>query len=261
MNVEVLKSKGEELTLRLKNVGFEYSNALRRACMNHVPVMAIEDVTFSKNNSALYDEVLALHLGLVPLKTDLKSYVPRAECKCKGEGCARCTVTFKLSKKGPCTVYSGDMVSSDPSIKPVYDNKILVKLFQNQEVEFEAVAELGTGSVHSKWSPCLAYYKFTPKIGINNHLVKDAKLVVDSCHMHVFKEKSKTAVEVDDKKLFDCDLCLNCTEVSEGVKIESDDKDILFTIESWGQLAPKHIYEKALEVLNEEFELLDKELK
>jgi DNA-directed RNA polymerase subunit D len=236
-------------------------NSLRRSCTDLVPSLAIEDVTITGNNSALYDEVVAHRLGLIPLKTDLKTYNYLKDCKCKGAGCARCTVTFTLSKKGPCLVYSGDMKSSDKNIVPVFGKMIIAKLFENQELEFEAKAVLGVGAVHAKWSPCLAYYKFTPRIKIDNKKVKDAQEIVDCCHKHVFIAKSKTNVEVDNKHLLDCDLCLNCVEKSEGISVESDDKDILFTIESWGQLSPKKIYNQAVDILISDLDAFKKGLK
>ncbi len=63
-----------------------------------VPTMAIEDVEFRKNNSILYDEIIAHRLGLVPLKTDLKSYNLPEKCKCKGEGCARFQLTVPIDQ-------------------------------------------------------------------------------------------------------------------------------------------------------------------
>ncbi len=261
MKADIFKKKKNKIVVRIKNSSFEYVNSLRRACMDLVPTLAVEYVRIGSNNSALYDEVLAHRLGLIPLKTDLKSYDFRNECKCDGEGCPRCTVNFTLKKEGPSIAYSGDMVSSDPEIKPVFDNIVIVKLFENQEVEFEATAVLGRGRTHAKWSPCLAYYKYTPDIKINNHKVKDAEKIVNSCHKKVFKKKTKTTIEINKKNLFDCDLCKKCTEVSEGIKLKSNDKDVLFMIESWGQLSPEKIYEKALGILDTNLEEFKKKIK
>ena len=65
--------------------------------IDEVPTMAIEDVEFRKNNSILYDEMLAHRLGLVVLKTDLKSYDLLEECTCKGKGCNLVSAAIKLS--------------------------------------------------------------------------------------------------------------------------------------------------------------------
>ena len=71
----VKKSKDKnKMTFLIKNSSPGYSNALRRIMLTEVPVLAVETVEFRKNSSALYDEMLAHRLGLMPLTTDLKSY-------------------------------------------------------------------------------------------------------------------------------------------------------------------------------------------
>ena len=84
MNAKILKEEDEIMQLSISKSDFETANSIRRACMNLVLTMAIEDVEILENNSALYDEVLAHRLGLIPLTTDLKTYTKSDECKCKG---------------------------------------------------------------------------------------------------------------------------------------------------------------------------------
>ena len=79
-----------KLSFVLINSTPSFANAIRRAIVEEVPTMAIEEVEFRKNNSILYDEIIAHRLGLLPLTTDLKSYTISSECKCEGKGCARC---------------------------------------------------------------------------------------------------------------------------------------------------------------------------
>jgi len=45
------------------------ANAIRRY-LNQIPILAIDEVEIIKNGSALYDEVVAHRLGLIPLKMD-----------------------------------------------------------------------------------------------------------------------------------------------------------------------------------------------
>ena len=102
MEIRVLsndKEKGK-LSFIIKDTTPAFVNTLRRIMVEEVPTMAIEDVEFRKNNSILYDEMIAHRLGLISLKTDLKSYNLPENCKCKGEGCARCQLklTLKASK-------------------------------------------------------------------------------------------------------------------------------------------------------------------
>src|SRR6266571_693601 len=89
---------------------------------------AIEDVEFHlgtvqdesgkeyESLSPMFDEILSHRLGMVPIPTDLDLFVRRDKCTCGGEGCPSCTIMFVLNKKGPCTVYSGDL-------EPVADPK------------------------------------------------------------------------------------------------------------------------------------------
>ncbi|MBW2994491.1 DNA-directed RNA polymerase subunit D, partial [Candidatus Woesearchaeota archaeon] len=152
----------------LKNTTAALANTIRRTIIDSVPTMAIEEVEFRKNDSVLYDEILAHRLGLIPLKTDLKSYMLPENCKCKGEGCARCTLKLILKAKGPGTVYASDIKSKDPKIKPVYPKMIIVKLLKGQELELEATAILGHGNDHVKFSPGLVWFNAEPKITVTN---------------------------------------------------------------------------------------------
>src|SRR3990167_7863048 len=122
MEVRLLSQDKEnnKLSFVLINITASFANILRRTIIEETPVMAIEEVEFRKNNSILYDEIIAHRLGLLPLTTDLKSYNLPEECKCKGKGCARCQLKLTLNAKGPCIVYASDMKTRDVSIKPVY---------------------------------------------------------------------------------------------------------------------------------------------
>ncbi len=132
----------------------ELANAIRRSALE-IPILAIEDVEFTKNDSALYDQIIAHRLGLVPLKTP-KTYDLKSECSCKGKGCSKCTVQLKLVAKGPCTVYSGDLKGK---AEVVFENMPIVILEEEQELELVATAILGIGIDHAKFSPGLVYYR------------------------------------------------------------------------------------------------------
>src|SRR3989338_340192 len=167
MEIRVLDNNKEQgrLSFILKDSNPVFANTLRRLIIDEVPTMAIEDVEFSKNNSILYDEMIAHRLGLVPLKTDLKSYNLPEKCKCEGKGCSRCQLKMVLKvTKGSGTVYASEIKSKDPAVKPVYGDMPIVKLLKGQTLEIEATAVLGRGKDHSKWSPGLVYYKYKPII-------------------------------------------------------------------------------------------------
>lgn len=159
MKITVTELTPKKVRFNLAGVDISLANGLRRIIISNVSVMAIDTVTFYENTSILNDEVLALRLGLIPLKTDLKTYNTVEECACKGKGCGRCTVTLTLDVRGPCTVYSGDLKSTDPEIRPVSDKIIIAKLTPEQAIKLEAKAELGTGKKHMKWQAGLASYE------------------------------------------------------------------------------------------------------
>ena len=255
MEIKLLNKIKDREMLRIIGPEVSYINTLRRLMGNEVPVMAIEDVEFSKNSSALYDEIIAHRLGLIPLQTDLESYNLPNECKCKGVGCAQCTLKLVLKVKGPKTVYASDLKSQDPKVKVVYPKMPIVKLIEGQELAFEATAILGKGKEHMKWSPGLIYYKKTPEIKIKSQPGNAAK-IVEVCPANIFEIKANK-LAVNAQKVNDCILCNACVEESKNIEIETG-KDYLFFIESWGQLEIKEIGVKAVEEFNKQLKELAK---
>ncbi len=245
MKVKMSKKSGNnKMFFELGGVDISYANTLRRLCMDEVPVMAVEEVEFRKNDSGLYDEIIAHRLGLLPLKTDLKSYNLPSECKCKGKGCARCQLKMTLKAKGPGTVYASDIKSKDPKIKPVYPRTPIAKLDEGQKLELEATAILGLGKEHTKWSPCLAYYKEMADIRIKKQ-PDNKNEIVERCPESIFEIKDDKLV-VNKKKAADCSLCDECVEISNNNIEVKPKQEFLMTIESWGQLEPKEIVRTAI---------------
>lgn len=249
------KDKQGRAVFMLKDCDKGFANTLRRTMMNSVPAMAIEDIEFRKNSSLLYDEVLAHRIGLVPLKTDLKSYELRDECKCEGKGCPRCTLDFTLKAKGPGIVYASELKSKDKAIKPLFPNMPLVKLLKGQEVELEATAILGKGSTHAKFSPGLIWYKYKPVIEIDDKKCTNAAAVAKVCPKNVFEVKGDKLFV---KRPLDCHLCLACVDAAtnNSVKVNPSGSEFMFYIESWGQLSAREIFSTALEILQNKLEKL-----
>jgi len=259
MNIEFIgeDKKTGKVEFLLKGATPAFANVMRRAMIESVPTMAIDTIEFRENSSVLYDEIIAHRIGLVPLSTDLKGYNLPATCKCKGEGCARCTLKLTLKAKGPCVVYASDIKSKDPKVKPVYGDMPIVKLLKGQELELEATAALGQGKQHVKWSPCLAWYVYEPSITVNNDSPKLAECK-SKYPPQIFDKNGKI-----DKKLITGNLVDACDGVCpEVVKIAYNPSNLLFSIEPWGQLTPKEIAQAAadmlLESLNEFEENLEK---
>lgn len=244
--VKVLKQEGEEVVFIADKTNASFMNELRRAAGFEVPVLAIEDVYFVKNSSALYDEMLAHRLGLIPLKTNLRDYELPEDCSCKGKLCAKCSAKIILKAKGPCTVYAEDMKIKDPSVKAIYPKIPIVKLLEKQEIELEAVAILGRGTEHVKWSAGHAFYQHYPEIEISQKEV-DAKFIAEHCPRKVFEVKGE---KLHVANLENCNLCKSCEDRSNGaVKVISVPDKFIFTMESWGQMSPVKILEEAASII------------
>lgn len=258
MDIKTLKKDNNKLTVLIKDTDHVYVNTLRRIILTEVPSMAIKKVTITKNGSALFDEVIAHRLGLIPLVTDLKSYNLQSSCTCKDAGCAKCQVSFTLKAEGPLTVYAGDLKSQDPNIKSAHAKIPIVKLLKGQELEFEAVAGLGIGKEHAKFSPGLVVFKGYPKISIDK--VKNPEEVVKSCPDDVYELQGK---QIKIKNLEACTLCNACVDIADptgSVIVEASEKDFIFSIESWGKLSPEEILNSALDALDEKLDEFSKVL-
>ena len=244
VDVKILKQEENEIVFVVDKATPQFLNALRRAAMFEVPALAIEDVYFTKNSSALYDEVVAHRLGLVPLKTDLKSYDLPEECTCKGKLCAKCSVKITLKAKGPSTVYAGDLKFKDPSIKPIYPQMPIVQLLENQEIDFEAIAVLGKGKTHTKWSPCHVYYRGYPEFIIT----KDANVskAIEQIPEEALK-RSGNSLEIKD--LTKWNEAYEQILEKNGIKVKNLNNKFIVTLESWGQLVPAQILAESVNVL------------
>lgn len=254
MDLQILQKENNKIIFLLKGVDYTYANTIRRTMLSRVPSLAIKEIYFTKNSSALFNEMIAHRLGLIPLLTDLQSYELQETLSEKEQHSPRAELHLSLKAEGPITVYASDLKFQDSAVKAVYGKIPIVKLLKGQELEFEAIATLGRGETHTKYSPCLVYYKAAPKISIEK--VKNAEQVVKSCPVDVFELEGK---QVKVKDLYKCHLCLACTEEADpegAVRVESSEKDFIFTIESWGQLDPKIILEEALNDLDTRAEQL-----
>ncbi len=254
-NVEIVTMKDNKATFVLKKSTPGYANALRRIMLMEVPVMAIEDVEIRKNSSAMYDEVLTHRLGLLSLTTDLKSYeLPKTKADVEEKN-AKCTLEIVLKEKGPKTVYASDLKSKDPKVKPVFGKTPIVKLLKDQELELVATAVIGIGKEHSKWSPAHVWYTYNPTIKVGK--VKDLEKYKEMYPPQIFNKKG----EIDEKLILDNDLVDAVANVNNDViKVEYDETEFIFKVESWGQLAPKEIVSEALSVFNAKLDALNKSL-
>jgi len=155
-SLEVISKNDQKISVKLKGVSMQYANALRRICLNGVPVFAIDTVDIIENSSVLPDEGLAHRLGLIPITTDLSRFNEPSKCDCDSEsGCSNCKVMLVLDtgeSDVTRTVFSNELSSEDDSIKPISDKISIVQLAPGQRVKVECYARLGRGTDHAKWN-------------------------------------------------------------------------------------------------------------
>ena len=253
MDVSLIKKEGHRVSLEISETNHITLNTLRRLILEEVPTLAIEEVHFLKNSSALYDEMIALRLGLVPLKTDLDSYVFPEQGKRENDPST--FVNFKLKVPGPATVYAEDLKSQDPKIVAVYPKLVITKLLKNQQLELEAKAILGNGLQHMKFSPGLAYYHHKYKVAVKQ---KDPGSFRNKYPPQIFDGSGK----IDAKLINTVPLIDACKYVNSEIVDVKEEKDTFeFHFESWGQLEIKEVFSKAIKIFQEKLDTFEKELK
>lgn len=244
MKVEILELKERKAKFVLSDVTPAFANSLRRAMIADVPKMAIDYLDIYDNTSVLFDEMLALRLGLIPIKTNLDMYRLQPECDCGGAGCALCQVSLTLSAEGPCVVHSRDLKSTDPETVPADGNIPIVELKDGQKVVLTAVARLGYGREHAKFQPvCAAGYKNIPVLTISEKCDL-CKACVDECPRGVFKIEKNKLVVTD---AYRCSMCKLCVEVCDAgaIDVSSSNRAFIFTIETDGSFTAQDIIVRA----------------
>ena len=141
-SLEVVSLDKKRITLKIKGVPVQYTNALRRICLNGIQVYAIDTVDVIENTSVMADEAVAHRLGLVPLRTD-----PTDEVDDK----VMLTLDARAEHKTR-VVLSKELSSEDSYVKPVSGEIPIVELAPGQGVRLEAYARLGKGVDHAKWN-------------------------------------------------------------------------------------------------------------
>ncbi|MGI0053467.1 MAG: DNA-directed RNA polymerase subunit D [Thermoplasmata archaeon] len=165
MELTILELAPRRLALRLDGVSASQANAIRRSLLADVPKLAIDDVEFHlgpirdettgkdyDSSTSMFDEAVSLRLGLLPIPTDLGQFRRKAECSCKGEGCAHCQVMYSIDKKGPCTVYARDVVPLGDDQLAILEPEVpIVRLGARQALLAYATAIVGNAREHAKW--------------------------------------------------------------------------------------------------------------
>ncbi len=256
MNCEKIKDdkKNKKLSFLLKGSNEVFANTIRRLIIEEVPTLAVEDVEVKDNNSALHDEMVALRLGLIPIKTDLKSYRLPQNSDEITEKSASCTLQIKLKSNKKGYVYAGEAESTDPKCTFAYEKMPVVKLLSKQKIDVVMTAVMGQGKDHTKWTPALAHYKQEPVLKVGK--VQDPEALAKVCTDGVFKIKGNN-VELVQDKVYDSNLLEAYAEADKGVTLTYSE-NIVFYLESWGQLSCKEILTTSADILVEKVEEMEK---
>lgn len=256
MEIKKIKSEKEKMIFEISGINEVEANTLRRIIIAEIPIMAIEEVDIAKNDSSLYDEILAHRMGLVPLTTDPSSYNLIERCSCKGKGCTKCQTTLKLAAKGPKTVYAEELTAKDPKVKAVYDKMPIVILTEEQEIKLVATARMGKGKTHMKFSPAIVMYKHKPILKINN----DSKMIEK--YKNLIPAKALKDGKLNEDLIINNNLYGPLESIDPNlVKVSYAKDTFLFTIESFGQLDIKDMLKEAMKEFNYKLDDFSKTLK
>ncbi|KCZ71686.1 DNA-directed RNA polymerase, alpha subunit/40 kD subunit [Candidatus Methanoperedens nitroreducens] len=247
MDIDIIELSERKARFVLSGVPAAFANALRRSILAEVPVLAIADVNIYDNTSVLFDEQLALRLGLIPLKADTKRYVLPEECTCQGQGCPLCQVSLTLSAEGPKVVYSGDMISTDPDVRPADATVPIVELKEKHKVVVESIARLGTGTgrSHSKWQAGIASgYKNMPVLTVGE--CDGCGKCIELCPRNILK-LSGDKVSVTD--VIECSMCRICEEACDmnSISVSYDPESFVMTFETSGSTTAAELAIEATE--------------
>jgi len=230
--------KTEDQIVFSSDIGMTLANSIRRY-FNNIPVVAVEELEISKNDSPLYDETIAHRVGLVPLKA--------------GKGKVSDKISLSVKRQG--VVYSGDFKGGP---EPVYGTIPLTTLDKGQEIKFVATLKKGKGIEHSKFSPGIMFYRNLVSLTVDKEFYDEIKRV---CPDHEIKEKGQKIVIKDDLAKEISDVCEGIVNKA-GKKAEIEDSgELVVTVESFGQMKTKDIFLEAISVLKSDLKDLSKNVK
>ncbi|MFB6178122.1 MAG: DNA-directed RNA polymerase subunit D [Halorientalis sp.] len=215
-----------------------FANGIRRAMIADVPTLSIDDVRVIENSSVMFDEQIALRLGLVPLTTPDDYEI--------GE-----TVTLALDVEGPGTAYSGDLVAQDDRVQPADKNVPIIDLKDPegsetpQRLEIEADAVLDRGRDHAKQQGGVAVgYRHLQRINV----VGDADEFRDD-EPDILRGVIEEDGELIPTAEFDNDL----TQRYPGKEVEVEDvpNAFVFHVETDGSLTVEELVTQAIDTLHD----------
>ena len=238
--MKTINKKNNQITFSVK-IYESLANAIRRY-VDQIPILAVDVIEISKNDSPLYDETVAHRIGMIPLKMDKTINEKSSE-------------QLTLIAKNDGIIYSGDLKGR---ISPVYDKIPITILKKGQEFEVLATAKVGKGSEHVKFSPGLMFYRNAVKIKVDKDCPKE---IVNACPQGILRLENGKIIVVDEEK---CDMCEACTDFcikagKNSVEL-TPSEELIITVESFGQISEEEIFKKAVEALKEDLKEVAKKV-
>ena len=273
MPVTINDLKTRSVALEIQGATATEVNAIRRSLLADVPKLAIEDVEFHlgpirdetsgkdyDSSTSMFDEGVALRLGLLPIPSDPSQFRRKSECDCGGTGCPHCQVMFSIDKKGPCTVYARNVVPlGDASLAILEPDIPIVRLGARQALLAYATAVVGSAREHSKWQVANGigitprpHVKISRKEGCSDAC---AKRTAASCPVNILTAEGGKLGVTDESK---CILCGACEEACEHgtIRVTPDTERFFLKFETDGSLSAREALRYSLKDLKRRFEAL-----
>lgn len=268
LSVTIYSIEGNVLVMDIVGLKPFLVNALRQTILNDVPTLAIEDIYFEKNTSGHNCDYIAQRLSVVPIRANPQDFkFPSKADPTKLN--SKNTVVFEINEqnteKEPKKVYSRSLVWKPigenqkrlaQKIEPLFDNIPLLYLKPGEEISCRCYAIKGLGRMHSKFTAGLGSYSFHSKIDILKPVVeKETGLALQRSFppgVIGLNEAggSKVKPYVADARLDRHTRAFkNNDKVREMLSVKYYRDHVIFTVESYGVLAPDRIVLDALNLL------------
>jgi len=261
MKVDIKELKTKKAVIKIEDTKPYFVNSLRRIMLSELPKLAINDVVIYDNTSALFDEIIAHRLGMVPIPTDLSLITFREQCVCKGKGCPNCTVRYTLSKEGEGTVYSGDLQPAEKSWAITEDKIPLVNLYGDQRLILEVEAILGLGRDHAKWQAVQAPgYRMETVIDFDKKRIDEVKEFVNKLPKDLVEIKGNKLEIKDVNKLPVLESYVDRENV-DFINFNRDSTKVTFRFETDGSFSAKDAILESAKILEKKYVEFNKLLK
>ena len=270
MKVNILKMDDYYAQIEFEDVNYSFVNSVRRSLLSMVPCLALHEIDFHMGSlgsyveeesgdekeyesiSAMFNEIVAHRLGMLPIPTDKKTIEAFGDSI--GDDSKQPDIMYSLHKQGPCTVYSGDLepVNGDDSLIIPETNVPIVKLSEGQAILVYAKARMGNAQKHTKWQCAVAprFYQ-APTITVSSG--KGSKTVFDIVGKKNFKKKGKNYVISNPieahEALRKLEQLWNDKEAKESMDISTKKDHFIFEFETNGAMKAELALEQALKAL------------